>query len=140
MVRINRDTSSKRWSDRYLKGRLNKHGYLQFNLRVDNKGSNKDIHRLVASHYIPNPDNKPQVDHINRIRTDNRVENLRWVTLSENQLNTGIRKDNKTGVKNIVIHCQGSYVYNKTIRGVIHRKIFKTLEDAIAYKNQYEST
>lgn len=56
-----------------------------------NNGTMKKVKvsRLVALIYIPNPNNKPEVDHINRIRTDDRVENLRWVTKSENALNRG---------------------------------------------------
>lgn len=55
-------------------------GYLQKRIN----GKYYGAHRLVAMAYIPNPDNKEEVDHINNIRTDNRVENLRWVTSEEN--------------------------------------------------------
>ena len=45
------------------------------------------LSRVVAKAFIPNLDSKPEVDHINRVKTDNRVENLRWVTRKENMNN-----------------------------------------------------
>jgi hypothetical protein len=53
-------------------------GYFYVDLRKNGKRKNCTIHRLVAQAFIPNPNNLPEVDHINRIRIDNRVENLRW--------------------------------------------------------------
>lgn len=69
---------------KYLKKCYNKAGYQIVILRKDNKSKHFYVHRLVAQTFISNPDNKPHIDHINTDRTDNRVENLRWVTHKEN--------------------------------------------------------
>ena len=55
-------------------------GYLVF-------GTNYSVHRAVAELFIPNTEDKPFIDHINTIKTDNRAENLRWVTAKENMNN-----------------------------------------------------
>lgn len=62
-------------------------GYLFVRLYKGNVGKNLRIHRLIAEAFIPNPDNKPCIDHINTIKTDNRIENLRWATIQENVSN-----------------------------------------------------
>ena len=62
-----------------------KDGYYKVNLKIKQKGYNRFIHRLLAKAFIDNPENKPQVNHINGIKNDNRLENLEWCTLSENR-------------------------------------------------------
>lgn len=63
-------------------------------VHIGSKNQNMKVHRLVAESFIPNPDNKPTVDHINRNKIDNRVENLRWATMLEQSINKDYNKIN----------------------------------------------
>lgn len=80
-------------------------GYLCVDLYKDNKSHKKTIHRLIAEAFIPNPENKPTVDHKNGNRLDNSIDNLRWATYSEqnSRFNTvGVRSE-----KILVVHESG---------------------------------
>ena len=81
-----------------LKGTVNNGGYRMYYLQTD-EGTKKLMsgHRLVALAFIPNPEQKPMVDHIDRVKTNNHISNLRWATNSENKINTGMYKRKKEG-------------------------------------------
>lgn len=66
-----------------IEGWITNKGYRSYTIN----GKSIEGHRLVAEKYLPNPNNYPQVDHINRVRHDNRVENLRWVDRKTNNDN-----------------------------------------------------
>ena len=70
----------------YLKPLDNGKGYLRVKLTTNNKSKRIMLHRIIAEAFIPNPDNKPVVNHINHNIVDNRINNLEWCTQSENVL------------------------------------------------------
>jgi hypothetical protein len=69
---------------RKIEGQKDTKGYIQICLYLDGKRYFKMHHRLIAEEFIPNPLNKSQINHINGIKTDNRICNLEWVTPKEN--------------------------------------------------------
>jgi hypothetical protein len=62
-------------------------GYLQVEIRNPEGSLNKRVHRLVGENLIDNPDSLEEIDHIDRNRTNNTIDNLRWVSRSDNQIN-----------------------------------------------------
>jgi len=105
------------------KGKMRKHSY----------------HRLIAEHFIPNPNNYPYVDHINGNTKDNRIENLRWINASGNSRNSVRQK--KTNYPRGVFWCSKNTYYSRiTCDGkYIHLGSFKTIEEASeAYEAKYK--
>lgn len=84
-----------------MSGTITTTGYHKYSIMINNKYINIRTNRLVALHFVPNPNNYPLVDHINGNILDNTVENLRWVDYTQNCLNTKIRTDNSSGFKGV---------------------------------------
>jgi hypothetical protein len=119
-------------SHKFLKPRIVKGGYYLVNLCKYGIMKTFYIHRLVGLHFLKNPENKGCIDHINNVRLDNRLINLRWCSYNENNRNSIIRKNNTSGIKGVYFHKQ----LNKYRAQIMinnknkHIGYFKTLEQA----------
>jgi len=117
-----------------LKPNKDTRGYYQTSVYRDGCKYTILTHKLVASAFIENEEGMKEIDHINRIKTDNRVDNLRWSNRSRNMMNTthhtsdmfGIQRRSDRNVYRIVFKINGSLKYvgsSKTIEGA------KTIRD-----------
>ena len=124
-------------TNRILKPRNNTNGYHIVGLLKDNKQKYYLIHRLIALAFIPNPDNKPSVDHIDTNSLNNNVVNLRWCSQKENSQNKGKQKNNKSGFKGVCYDKKAKkYKASIKINGKYkHLGLFKTaLEASVVYE------
>ena len=94
-----RDNKGKLQKEKLRKFGTKKDGYKIISLSKNNKLKSYVLHRIVAKAFVPNPDNLPEIDHINGIRDDNRVENLRWCTRQQNNSYPETRRNNSLAQK-----------------------------------------
>lgn len=89
---LGRIRSNKKQKPIILKKYTRKSGYEAVILRYNGKAYYRYVHRLIAQTFLPNPENYPQVNHINEVKNDNRVDNIEWCTAKQN-LNYGTRNE-----------------------------------------------
>jgi hypothetical protein len=118
---------------RILKPGIDKQCYYFVTLYKDKKPFFKNIHRLVADAFLDNPLNKNCVDHFDSNRLNNKIENLRFATTSENNMNRKINSNNISGFKGIHFHKKlNKWCAQIQINGKKqHLGLFENIEDAI---------
>lgn len=94
-VIVYKSGKKKRINERIMSCCKNNTGYILVQLFKDGVAKNVFVHQLMADAFIPNPHNKPCIDHINTDKTDNRIKNLRWCTYKENKQNVITREKEK---------------------------------------------
>jgi hypothetical protein len=100
------------------------------------KGKKQSIHRLVAEAFLPPVEGKYTVDHINRDKLDNRLENLRWATPSEQGLNKEHRRG-VSGERNIIKAGNSWAVQIKRKNLIVYQQAFKTIPEAVVARDNY---
>lgn len=122
---------------RIISQSLDKNGYLRSSLTKDGYTNSYSVHRLVALTFICNPDNKPQVNHIDECKTNNTVDNLEWMTCYENN-NYGTRNDRikKTFIENDSMkNRKMNITHKRKVKCITTGEIYDSVTDACKAHN-----
>ena len=123
-----------------IKQRNEKYGYYRVNLYKNGKGTTIRIHRLVCEAFNENENNYTMVDHIDRNRTNNFYENLRWTTNEVNQKNRTMAKNNTSGTQGVFFcNTRKKWMACWTENKKKHTKPFINKDDAINHRKEMEA-
>ena len=114
---------------KFINPRLDAYGYMRVSITdINGKRKDRKMHRLMAQTFIPNPENKPEVNHINGDKTDYRLENLEWCTRSENakHWHKTILHEEGSSSKKCDLYYLGNYV-----------KSFNNIKQACEYAHKH---
>ena len=148
-------TNSRNWKSSFHKTKSQHHTtnskYLYVMLSINNKPVSRSVHRMVAEAFIPNPQNKRTVNHIDGNKSNNKVSNLEWATMGENHKHayeTGLKTKTNTGVKTGLSSRYHNVIAVQTKTGISYRvniklngkricqKQFRNEKDAALYVNE----
>ncbi len=138
------------FTSRIMKQRINHNGYKEVSLVSGRRQFKYKVHRIIATKYIPNPDKKPFINHIDTIKVNNHYTNLEWVTTEENNLHSHNNGSIEYPLNNNIIEIINMYnaghkadtiaskfnVSNATISLIINGHTYKHISRTkISYRN-----
>ena len=122
-----------------IKSRIDAKGYYRIDLSCQNVKKTFSLHRLLATAFIENLEGKPVVDHIDRNPLNNKLDNLRWATISENSRNKSKQMNNKSTCTGVHLHKSGKWCAQITIDNKNkYIGLFTNFDDAVNARNEAE--
>ena len=119
-----------------MKHTKKKDGYIQISLSNNGKQKHFRVHRLLALHFIPNPENKPCIDHIDAVRDNNSLSNLEWVTIAENNRRRSLNHPVDIITKGCISKRKNGYQWEYCMKGKRKSKQMKSKQSLEKFRDE----